>query len=462
MIRMESKQILVVDDDQYLLAAIGQTLVLSGYRVDLEVNPLVAVEKIHDRSATPYLVVIADIRMPHLDGVQLLEKVRLFDPDLPVIMITGHGDIALAVQAIRNGAYDFLEKPVDEEVLLTSLQRAVEKRRLVLENRQLQEDLACGSRQTFFNGMVGGHESMQKLYRRIEAVAKESDPVLICGETGTGKELVAQAIHHIGRGEERFVGVNMAALPAETIESELFGHEKGAFTGAGSAKMGTFEYAGKGTIFLDEICSLDLVLQAKLLRVLEERMFCRLGSNSPRPLLARIVSATNKDLEKEIMEGRFRRDLYYRINVLNLTLPTLSERMEDIPLLVEFFRQEYCREREQQIPPFDGALLERIRQRQWSGNVRELRSFVRRLCIFGTEQTDTVITGSGDIVSGVGNRLPLKEFIELREREYIEIVLRECAGRVGLAHQVLGLSRKGLYDKINRYEINLETMREND
>ncbi len=455
--------ILVVDDDQYLLAAIGQTLTLSGYSPELEANPVAAIERVESGAGGPYLVVIADIRMPHLDGIQLLGRVRSFDPDLPVIMITGHGDIALAVQAIREGAYDFLEKPVDDEVLLASLQRAIEKRRLILENRRLQEDLARRGHQSFFQGMVGAHPLMQTLYQLIETVAPESDPVLVAGETGTGKELVAQAIHQLSRAREKFVGVNMAALPAETMEAELFGYEKGAFTGATTSRMGTFEFAGEGTIFLDEICSLDLVLQAKLLRVLEEKQFRRLGSNSSRPLLARIISATNRNLEAEIEAGRFRKDLYYRLNVLNLTIPSLTMRMEDIPLLVEFFRQEYCRERDQQIPPFDQAVIAKIAAREWPGNVRELRSHVRRLCIFGCVGTSLQQDDcEGQSWRAEKERATLREFMELREKEYIEVVLRECGGKVGVAHQILGLSRKGLYDKINRYEIELASYREQE
>jgi two-component system C4-dicarboxylate transport response regulator DctD len=450
--------ILVVDDDQYLLSAIGQTLMLNGYQPDLQASPLTALEKIKN---TQYMAVIADIRMPVMDGMQLLAAIGEVDRDLPIIMITGHGDVALAVRAIRAGAYDFLEKPVDEEVLLTSLQRAVEKRWLILENRRLQEDLARHSRQSFFRGMVGCHPLMHRLYDVVEMVARETDPVLLSGETGTGKELVARAIHQIAKPKGPFVGVNMAALPTEIVESELFGHERGAFTGAVAAKIGKFEYAREGTLFLDELCSLPLPVQAKLLRVLEERSFCRLGSNTQLPLQARIISATNKNLAEEISAGRFRQDLFYRLNVLSIDIPPLRKRKDDIPLLIEFFRQEYCREREQEVPPFTGQQLEEICSQDWPGNIRELRNHVRRLCVFGDEPGIESDEEQQLAFETKGKNLPvLREYIEQLEKEYITRILCEHGGKVGLAHQVLGLSRKGLYDKINRYSIDLDACKD--
>jgi two-component system, NtrC family, C4-dicarboxylate transport response regulator DctD len=453
----EAPIILVVDDDQYLLAAIGQTLQLNGYTVELFNNSPEALEQVTTKT---YMAVIADIRMPFIDGMQLLSKINSIDGDLPVIMITGHGDITLAVQAIQAGAYDFLEKPVDEEVLLASLKRAVEKRQLITENRMLQENLARQSRQSYFRGMVGCHPLMHRLYEVIEIIARESDPVLLNGETGTGKELVAQAIHQIATPTGAFVGVNMAALPAEIIESELFGHEKGAFTGAVGNKIGKFEYAQKGTLFLDEICSLPLSLQAKLLRVLEERSFTRLGSNISRPLQARIISATNRDLAKEIEAGNFRQDLFYRLNALSIDIPPLRQRKEDIPLLVEFFRQEYCRERQQTIEPFSSHQLNKICAQDWPGNIRELRNYVRRLCVFGEKRGED--PGSEILLASPIEKHPrpaLKTYMDQQEKEYIISILKECHGKVGLAYQILGLSRKGLYDKVNKYGIHLDMIK---
>ena len=454
---MENKPytILVVDDDQYLLSAIGQTLGLNGYDAILQNNPLAALDMVKQQE---FMAIVADIRMPGMDGITMLKHIVEFDKNIPVIMITGHGDIALAVRAIREGAYDFLEKPVDDDVLMVSLQRAVEKRQLVKENRRLQEDLARQSGKSYFRGMVGCHPLMHRLYDVVELVAHISDPVLISGETGTGKELVARAIHQIASPEKTFVGVNMAALPAEMVESELFGHEKGAFTGAVSSKTGTFEYAKDGTLFLDEICSLPLHLQAKLLRVLEEKTFTRLGSNVQRPLQARIISATNRNLLAEVESGHFRQDLFYRLNGFTIDIPPLRKRKEDIPLLVEFFRQEYCREQKLQVEPFSTTQLEKISNQDWPGNIRELRNHVRRLCVFG-EDADGQDVGSPEALSAASIRPGLKEYMESKEKAYIVGILQECQGKVSSAHQILGLSRKGLYDKINKYGIILDEVK---
>jgi len=308
--------ILVVDDDIYLLAAIQQTLLLNGYLADVCNAPLEAMERIGP--ATSHAAVIADVKMPRMNGIDLQVCIREMDPDLPVILITGHGDVAMAVKAMKAGAYDFLEKPVDEDALLASLARAVEKRHLVEENRKLagrlrheREERLC------FHGLVGSHPLMRRLHEILDVVAAEEAPVLISGETGTGKEVVARAVHALStRAEDPFVAVNMGAIPGEMLEAELFGFDKGAFTGATQAKAGKFELAGKGSLFLDEICSLPPGLQGKLLRVLEERSITRLGSNTAIPLKSRIIAATNKDLGQEIQRGSFRSDLYFRLNVL--------------------------------------------------------------------------------------------------------------------------------------------------
>lgn len=449
--------VLVVDDDEFLLSAIGQTLSLHGYHVTLQSS---SAEALKQMETGDYTAVISDIRLPGIDGMTLLSKVMVFDRDLPIIMITGHGDVALAVDAIRAGAYDFLEKPVDEGVLLASLQRAVEKRQLILENRRLQKEVAHKSQQSFFQGMVGCHPLMHRLYDVVQMVAREPDPVLISGETGTGKELVAKAIHQIAAPDGPFVGVNMATLPMDIVESELFGHEKGSFTGAITQKTGKLEFARHGTIFFDEICSLSTAVQAKLLRVLEERTFSRVGSNTSLPLQARVIAATNTNLEEKIEAGLFRRDLYYRLNVLSIEIPPLRRRREDINLLVEYFRQEYCRERQVTVPQFSLSQTQAITTRDWPGNIRELRNHVRRLCVFGEDGgNDPSASEAPADPSTAQDLVSLKEFTETTERQYIIEVLQQCGGKVGRAHQVLGLSRKGLYDKINKYAIDLGDLR---
>lgn len=453
------QRIMVVDDDRYLLLAIGQTLELNGYTVRTFTSPVEALEVL---GKDEYAAVISDIKMPTMDGLQFLAHIRAVDQELPVIMITGHGDIALAVTAIQSGAYDFLQKPVDEDVLLACLVRAMEKRKLILENRRLSLSLAEQRQDlTRFYGLIGNHPAMHRLYDIIKAVAEEADPVIIYGETGTGKELVARAIHEIGsRRDQPFVAVNMGAIPSEMMESELFGYVKGAFTGALQRKIGKFEFAGDGTLFLDEICSLPIALQSKLLRVLEDKTITPLGSNTQVPVKARIITATNKDLEKEIAKETFRQDLYFRLNVLPVRIQPLRERKEDIPLLVEFFRQEYSYGKMQAPAPFSPEALREISENPWPGNVRELRNHVRRLCILGSiERTGPNGCGKSQTADTEEIPVPLKEYVDRMEKEYIEGVLRKNKGQVAPACSRLGISRKSFYDKVNRFAIDLNSFR---
>jgi two-component system, NtrC family, C4-dicarboxylate transport response regulator DctD len=302
---------------------------------------------------------------------------------------------------------------------------------------------------------------MHRLYDIIKAVAAETDPVLIHGETGTGKELVARAIHEIGeRAGRPFVAVNMAAIPAEMMESELFGYVKGAFTGAVQRKTGKFEFVGEGTLFLDEICSLPIALQAKLLRVLEEKAITPLGSNTPVAIGARIVAATNKDLEKEIAKETFRQDLYFRLNVLPVRIQPLRERKEDIPLLVEFFRQEYSYGKMQTPPPFSPETIREIIENPWPGNVRELRNHVRRLCILGGLDNDSRHEGHEPRQTPQPDTtIPLREFLDQTEKAYLIGILQETKGQVAPTYSRLGISRKSFYDKINKFEIDLSAFR---
>lgn len=451
-------EILVVDDDLYLLAAIKQTLVLNGYSVQTFGNPVEALTTLEDHS---FSAVLADIRMPEMDGMELMERILEKDPDLPVILITGHGDISLAVEAVKKGAYNFLQKPADEDIILATLSRAIERRQLVLENRRLELQLiASREGRSRFYGLVGSHPTMLALYTLIEAVASESDPVLIIGETGTGKELVARAIHDVGeRRVSPYVAVNMGAIPSEMIESELFGHEKGAFTGAIQRKIGKFEYAGEGTLFLDEICSMPAQLQSKLLRVLEDRTFTRVGSNKSIPLQARIVAASNRNLEEEIEKGTFRQDLYFRLNVLPVQLPPLRERKEDIPLLVDYFWNEYCDGQSGRAQPCSPDLIRHLMQQDWPGNIRELRNFVRRYCVLGGQEP-RVDHPAGEMDAAEAECIPWKDFMDQQERCYVEQVLRKVGGQVSTAYQLMGISRKSLYDKINKYDLDLSVYRE--
>lgn len=454
-------EILVVDDDLFLLSAIRQTLEMNGYGAKTCASPLEALALL---SHISFASVLSDIRMPEMDGLVLLERILEQDPELPVILMTGHGDISMAVEAVKKGAYHFLQKPVDEDIILTVLERAIERRQLVQENQRLEQELTFTRKsRSHFCGLVGRHPSMLGLYTLIETIAGEEDPVLIIGETGTGKDLVARAIHDLrhkntASGKAPYVAVNMGAIPSEMIESELFGHEKGAFTGALQRGVGKFEYAGQGTIFLDEICSMPVSLQAKLLRVLEDRSFSRLGSNASIPLQARIIAATNHDLPTEIEQGHFRRDLYFRLNVLPVHLSPLRERLEDIPLLVEYFVNEFCEGREDNAPPCPPEMIQRLMEQKWPGNIRELRNVVRRYCVFGGEES---FPEPNEQKKAETERscLPWKEYMEQMEQRYVIEVLQRTAGQVSLAHQMMGISRKSLYDKINKYNIDLQRFR---
>ena len=455
--------IFVVDDDVFLLAAISQTLSLNGYQVQTCSSPIEALQRIEEQT---FSAVLADIRMPEMNGITLLENIVQKDKDLPVILITGHGDINLAVEAMKKGAYHFLQKPVDEDLIIATLERAIERRQLVLENLQLEKKLqASNATRTRFYGLVGNHPAMHELYTIIETFAVESDPVLIIGETGTGKELVARALHEINQQDQApYVAVNMGAIPAEMIESELFGYEKGAFTGAVQRKIGRFEFAGNGTIFLDEICSMPAQLQSKLLRVLEERSFCRLGSNELIPMTARVVAATNKNLEQEVADGVFRQDLFFRLNVLPIHLPPLRKRKEDIPLLVDYFRREYCDSHPDKPAAFPTHLIREFCKKDWPGNIRELRNVVRRHCVMGpgcAQQTagkEKAPSFSLPVVLDQ-NCPPWKEFMEQQEKHYLETVLHAAAGKVTTACKASGISRKSLYDKINKHAIDLNEVR---
>lgn len=459
-ITMGKNRILVVDDDVYLLAAIRQTLMMHGYDVHTSDKPHVAVAMVPGGN---YLAVMADIKMPRMDGMELLKQIKEIDRDLPVIIITGHADVAMAVRAMKSGAYDFLEKPVDEDVMIASLSRAVERQRLVLENRNLSRRLEqARAGRIRSHGLLGQHPSILLLFNKIELVAEENDTVLITGETGTGKELVARAIHDLSqRRDQPFVAVNMGAIPGEMLEAELFGYVKGAFTGAAQNKIGKFEYAGEGTLFLDEICSMPVNLQAKLLRVLEEKAVTPLGSNNTVPIRTRIVAATNRDLDQEIKKGTFRQDLFFRLNVLPIEIPPLRGRRSDIPLLAEYFREEYCRDRKLEVRPFDRQLLDEMSQREWAGNVRELRNYVRRLCIYNAAgEQPAEYEGERQVEKGLACGLKLKDMVEGVEEQYIVKTMAKCRGNMVQVHQTLGISRKCLYDKMSKYGLDIRSFRQ--
>ncbi len=383
-------------------------------------------------------VLITDVRLPGIDGLALLTRCREIEPGLPVILITGHGDVAMAVEAMQKGAYDFIEKPFFAERLIEAIRRALERRQLEIENRRLRQALALA--RGLERSMIGISSGIRVVRQLVARLADTSTDVLILGETGTGKEVVARALHEqSSRRDKPYVALNCGALPESIFESELFGHEAGAFTGATKRRIGKIEYASGGTLFLDELESMPLALQVKLLRVLQERVVERLGGNALIPVDCRIVAATKADLLALAREGRFRADLTYRLNVVTLALPPLRERREDIaPLYLHFLREAAVRH-ELPIPDIAPQKLLALAAQDWPGNVRELRNAAER-----------EVLGLG-IIACPDMPENLHEQVDRFERALIIDALTRCESRVSHAADLLGVPRKTLYDKLRRH-----------
>jgi two-component system C4-dicarboxylate transport response regulator DctD len=441
-----SGSVIFIDDEKHIRIANAQTLELAG----LSVQPLERAEL-----ALPMLshdwpgVVVCDIKMPGMDGMSFLREALSIDRDLPVILITGHGDIAMAVQAIRDGAYDFIEKPFAADLLVETVKRALDKRMLTLENRTLRFELET---QNNLPGprIIGRSPSMQRLRSTIAQIADTDADVLLLGETGTGKELVTRSLHeHSRRRNYHFVPVNCGAVPDSLIESELFGHEPGAFTGAKGRRIGRFEHANHGTLFLDEIESMPIPVQVHLLRVLQERSIERLGSNTSIPLDLRVVAATKVDLKEASEQGVFREDLYYRLNVVTLEIPPLRDRREDIPLLFHHFLLMAGARYQREVPMPNGEQMRVLLTHAWPGNVRELCNIADRYVLLGehvnydlpalmrSESSETAIT--------------LKQQVDCFEKSLIKQQLELQKGNLKRTQEVLGIPRKTLYDKMRRY-----------
>jgi two-component system nitrogen regulation response regulator NtrX len=449
---MGKEDLLVVDDERNIRTSLEGILRDEGYRVASVASAEEAVDRV--QQAPPDLVLL-DILLPGMDGIAALEKMKRLKPDLAVLMISGHGNIETAVKATKLGAYDFIEKPLSLERVVLAVRHALDQVRLEKENLQLRQSL---QRQ---QEIVGKSAALQEIKELIHLVAETNGRVLIRGESGTGKELVARAIHQgSARQEKPFVEVNCAAIPEDLIESELFGHEKGSFTGATAKRRGKFELADGGTIFLDEVADMSLRTQAKVLRVLEEQRFERVGGSDSLEVDVRVIAASNKDLEGEIKEGRFREDLYYRLNVVPLYVPPLRERKEDIPLLVDHFLGEFCREygkREKKIAP---EAMELLVQCPWPGNVRELKNLIERLIIM----VPSSIISPADIRSSL--RSPafaeagepmgedsLKAARERFEKDYILDHLRQNNWNISKTAEKLGIERSNLHRKLKAYDI---------
>ncbi|MES2351545.1 MAG: sigma-54 dependent transcriptional regulator [Pseudomonadota bacterium] len=431
-------QAILIEDEAALRLATSQTLELGGFSVQAVASAEEA--QVLLRADYPG-VVVTDVRLPGRSGLDLLTQIAALDAELPVIVVTGHGDVEMAVAAMRSGAYDFIEKPFATERLLEAVRRAQERRRLVLENRQLR---AARARHPDMPDLVGRSTAIEQLKVMIRNVAPAGVDVLINGQTGTGKEVVARLLHAASGRKGNFVAINCGALPESVFESEIFGHEAGAFTGAQKRRIGKLEFAHGGTVFLDEIESMPMALQVKLLRVLQERRLERLGANESVALECTIVAATKVDLLQLSAQGQFREDLYYRIGVVSIDLPRLRDRRDDIPLLLAHFAADAAARYHRPLPEWSPQQMAQWQAAEWPGNVRELRNFAERL-VLGL--------GLGTAAAAVGEPLSLPQQVDHHERELIVQALSVVDGNVGLAADNLMVPRKTLYDKLKKYQI---------
>ncbi len=440
--------ILYIEDDDAVRLAGAQAMRLEGLNVLAVADAESALATL--RQSLDY-VIVSDVRLPGMDGLDLLTQVKAIDPEIPVILVTGHGDISMAVRAMRLGAYDFIEKPYASDRLLDVIGRAMDKRYLILENRRLRQELEGRAGPH----MIGESPAMQAVHQQIATLADTDVDVLIMGETGTGKELAAKALHHWSRRRDgRFVAINCAGLPETVFESEMFGYEAGAFTGANKRRIGHIEYATGGSLFLDEIESMPMSMQAKLLRVLQERELERLGSNTLVPIDCRVIAATKDDLLKLSDEGRFRRDLCYRLNVVTIRLPPLRERPEDIGLLFVWFVTKAADRHMRAVPEIPDALIRKLTALPWPGNVRELKNMAERYVLGMAPELDETME---PVHSG-----KLSQQMLAYERQLLEQALHACGGTVVDAAQILGLPRKTLYDKLTRFGIDPQMFRPKD
>jgi two-component system C4-dicarboxylate transport response regulator DctD len=426
--------VLLIEDDAGVRQAAAQALQIGGFEVVAHES---AEQALADLSATAFPgIVISDVRLPGRDGLTVLRDLRRSDPELPVLLVTGHGDVAMAVEAMRDGAWDFIEKPFASERLIEAARRASAQRQLVVENRRLKAALAGQAAST----LIGQTPAIERVRTLIATLGPARVDVMIDGETGCGKEVVARALHDASGASGPFVAINCGALPETVFEAEIFGAEAGAYTGASKRRIGKLEYANDGTVFLDEIESMPMALQVKMLRVLQERMVERLGSNVAVPLQCRIVAATKVDLRKLAEKGTFRDDLYYRLNVATIELPALRDRPDDIPLLLTHFTEMAALRLRRPIPAWSAAQMAEWKLRAWPGNVRELRNFADRW-VLGLEQPMPTATPTP---------AGLIEQVDAFERALIDDALRKAAGSISRTADALGLPRKTLHDKIKR------------
>lgn len=447
-------KILVVDDEKAIRETLKEILSFEGYMVDIADSANAALQLIND---TEYDVILSDIKMPGMDGMEFLAKASQIVPDTPIIMISGHGTIELAVDAVRKGAYDFISKPPDLNRLLITIKNAIDKGNLVLETKILKRKVSKTK------DIIGDSPGIIKIKSTIEKVAPTDARVLITGENGTGKELVARWIHEKShRANAPLIEVNCAAIPGELIESELFGHEKGAFTTAIKQRIGKFEQANGGTLFLDEIGDMSLSAQAKVLRAIQEGIITRVGGDKPIKVDVRVVAATNKNLVEEIDKGNFRMDLYHRLSVILIHVPTLNEREDDIPVLAEKFLKEICEDSGQSAKSFTTEALAELKNVQWSGNIRELRNVVERLVILCDKKitAEDVMSYSNPSQISFQSELidvsgfdKFQDFKDFSEKVFLEYKLNKNNWNVAKTALEIDIQRSHLYNKIEKYKL---------
>lgn len=443
-------KILIIDDDRSIRRTLKEILQYEGYKVEEAVDGMDGMIKV---KTNKYDVIFCDIKMPKMDGMEVLELAQKIKPDVPIIMISGHGTMETAVEAVKKGAFDFIAKPPDLNRLLITVRNALDKSNLISETKVLRR------KSSKVREIIGESNAIKKIKETIDRVAPTEARILITGENGTGKEMVARWIHQKShRTNGPFVEVNCAAIPAELIESELFGHEKGAFTSAHKQRIGKFEQANGGTLFLDEIGDMSLSAQAKVLRALQESKITRVGGDKDIPVDVRILSATNKDLLKEVENFKFRLDLYHRLNVIPIKVPSLNSRKEDIPLLAEFFINDICASYNTKPKPITKDAIRELQKLHWTGNVRELRNVIERLIILSNEKITGqdvllyVIPANREQTSNLYDEyVRLQDFRDHTERSFLKHKLEKNGWNISKTAEEIDIQRSHLYNKIDKY-----------
>lgn len=442
-------RILIIDDEQTIIEALTELLELEDFQVDTFLDAQQALDSLNKNSP---VVVLCDVKMPKMDGMSVLAKLQALDSELPILLMSGHGDIPMAIEAMKEGAYDFLEKPLQPAKLISQLERAIEKRRLILENRSLKQNLA--NQTGLENFIIGESAAIKGIRQHVTALAQANVDTIIYGDTGCGKDVVARALHQFSRRHEsRFIAINCGGISESLIESELFGHEAGSFTGANKRHIGKIEAANGGTLFLDEIETMPLPVQIKLLRVLQDRTIERVGSTQPIPVELTVIAASKDDLAQLGEEGKFRKDLFYRLNVASLTIPPLKDRPEDVLPLFHYYARKAAEQFDRPLPELTPEYLAFLLEQTWPGNVRELKNAVDRF-VLGITETSLATLKRDDDSNG-----SYEERMEQFERSILEQGLRASGGQLNEAAELLDLSRKTLYRKMKKHQLDKQVFK---